>query len=46
VKEAEKNLIVRALEEAGGNRRQAAQKLGISPRTLYRKLHEYHLEGL
>jgi len=35
----------RALKEAGGNRRIAAGKLGISLRNLYRKLHTYHLEG-
>jgi DNA-binding NtrC family response regulator len=44
VKEAEKQLIVRALQEAGGNRTLAAQKLGISRRTLHRKLHAYQLE--
>ena len=45
VQEAEKQLIIRALEESGGNRTSAAQKIGISRRTLHRKLHEYHLEG-
>jgi two-component system, NtrC family, response regulator AtoC len=45
VKEAEKQLIVRALKEASGNRTQAAAKIGVSRRTLHRKLHEYHLEG-
>ncbi len=43
VKENEKNLILKALEECGGNRSQAALKLNISRRTLYRKLHEYGL---
>jgi two-component system response regulator AtoC len=42
---AEKDLIIRALKEAGGNRSEAAKKLGISRRTLHRKLHLYHLEG-
>jgi two-component system, NtrC family, response regulator AtoC len=46
VKEAEKQLIVRALKEAGGNRTAAAGKLGMSRRTLHRKLHTYHLEGI
>jgi DNA-binding NtrC family response regulator len=46
VKEAEKQLIIRALEECGGNRTLAAKRLGISRRTLHRKLHLYHLEGL
>jgi DNA-binding NtrC family response regulator len=45
VKEAEKGLILRALKETGGNRTTAAAKLGMSRRTLHRKLHEYHLEG-
>jgi DNA-binding NtrC family response regulator len=46
VKEAEKQLIIRALKEAAGNRTQAAKKIGISRRTLHRKLHEYRLEGI
>jgi len=33
--------IRRALEEAGGNRRRAAEKLGIGERTLYDKLKRY-----
>jgi len=45
VKEAEKQLIIRALKEGGGNRTEAAKKLGMSRRTLHRKLHLYHLEG-
>lgn len=45
VKEAEKQLIIQALKEAAGNRTVAARKLGISRRTLHRKLHIYHLEG-
>jgi transcriptional regulator of acetoin/glycerol metabolism len=45
VKEGEKQLILRALNESGGNRTAAAKKLGISRRTLHRKLHTYHLEG-
>ena len=45
VKDAEKQLVVRALEEANGNRTLAAKKIGISRRTLHRKLHAYHLEG-
>jgi len=44
VKEAEKQLIVRALKEANGNRTQAAARIGMSRRTLHRKLHSYHLE--
>jgi two-component system response regulator AtoC len=45
VKDAEKQLITRALKETGGNRTRAAQKIGMSRRTFHRKLHEYHLEG-
>jgi len=45
VKDAEKQLIVRALKETDGNRTHAAQKIGMSRRTFHRKLHEYHLEG-
>ncbi len=39
----EKDLIARILEESGGNRKTAAQKLGIGERTLYRKLKRYNL---
>jgi len=46
VAEAEKRLIIRALKECDGNRTEAAEKLGMSRRTLHRKLHLYHLEGL
>jgi DNA-binding NtrC family response regulator len=46
VKEAEKQLIVRALKEVDGNRTTAAQRIGISRRTLHRKLKEYGLENL
>jgi two-component system response regulator AtoC len=45
VKEAEKQLILRALKECGGNRTAAAKKLGVSRRTLHRKLHSHQLEG-
>ena len=45
VKGAEKQLIIRALKECDGNRTVAAKKLGVSRRTLHRKLHEYQLEG-
>jgi transcriptional regulator with PAS, ATPase and Fis domain len=42
--EVEKRLIGAALSRFEGNRRQAADALGISERTLYRKLREYGLE--
>ncbi len=40
----EKLLIERALNECGGNRSKAAEKLGISRRTLHRKLNLYGIE--
>ena len=45
VEEAEKQMMIRALQACQGNRTEAAEKLGISRRTLHRKLHKYHLEG-
>jgi DNA-binding NtrC family response regulator len=45
VQDAEKDLIIRALKESEGNRTLAAKKLGMSRRTLYRKLALYKLEG-
>ena len=41
--EAEKQLIIKALQGHDGNRTKAAQQLGISRRTLHRKLNEYGL---
>lgn len=46
VEEAEKQLIIQALKEMDGNRTHAAQKIGISRRTLHRKLKQYGLENL
>ena len=43
---AEKNLIVKALKSNSGNRTRAAEQLGISRRTLHRKLHEYQLTDI
>jgi len=42
--EVEKAAIVAALKEFRGNRRRAAEQLGIGERTLYRKLKAYDLE--
>ncbi len=43
VHDNEIRLILRALDETGGNRTEAAKKLGISRRTLHRRLKELHL---
>jgi DNA-binding NtrC family response regulator len=43
LQEAEKQLIVQALRAHDGNRTRAAEQLGISRRTLHRKLNEYGL---
>jgi transcriptional regulator with PAS, ATPase and Fis domain len=40
----EVELIKKALEKHGGKRKYAANELGISERTLYRKIKEYNLE--
>jgi len=39
----EEQMIIRALEQSGGHRAQAAERLGISRRTLSRKLREYEI---
>jgi DNA-binding NtrC family response regulator len=46
VREAERQLIIRALRESNGNRTEAARRIGVSRRTLHRKLHTYQLEDL
>ena len=43
IEDQEKFLIEKALHATGGNRKAAAAKLGISERTLYRKMKEYEL---
>ncbi len=40
LQQTEQALILRALEESGGNRTEAAKRLGISRRTLHRRLKE------
>jgi DNA-binding NtrC family response regulator len=42
--EREKELIVKALKKHRGRRRDAASELGISERTLYRKIKEYDID--
>ena len=44
LEEIKKNMIRKTLERTGGNRRLAAGQLGISERTLYRKIKEYGLD--
>lgn len=44
--ENEKAQILAVLRDVDGNRTEAARKLGISRRTLYRKLDEYAKEGI
>ncbi len=41
LKEVEKQMILKTLEETGGNRTRAAEILGISRRTIQLKLKEY-----
>jgi putative PEP-CTERM system response regulator len=43
LEEAEKQMIIDALNEQDGNRTRAAEQLGISRRTLHRKLNQYGL---
>jgi transcriptional regulator of acetoin/glycerol metabolism len=43
LEEREKELILKALEKHRGKRKYAALELGISERTLYRKIKEYNL---
>jgi transcriptional regulator with PAS, ATPase and Fis domain len=44
--EIERTAILAALRDSAGNRRKAAELLGIGERTLYRKLREYEGEGV
>lgn len=43
IEQTTRELIQRVLEQCGGNRKEAAEQLGISERTLYRKIKEYDL---
>ena len=42
--DAEREMIIRALDKYNGNRRRASEELNISQRTLYRRIKEYGLE--
>jgi len=42
--EKEKDLIIKALKKHNGKRKPAAEELGISERTLYRKIKQYNLK--
>ena len=44
ISEKEKELIVKALKKHRNRRRDASAELGISERTLYRKIKEYDIE--
>jgi len=46
IKETEKQMVISALRETRGNRSEAAKRIGVSRRTLHRKLHEFQLEDL
>lgn len=45
LRDLEKQQIIAALERVGWHRGKAAEMLGISPSTLYRRLRDYDLEG-
>lgn len=44
IENVNRQLLIKALERNGGNRKKAAEQLGISDRTLYRRLKQYDLE--
>ncbi|MFN3382708.1 MAG: helix-turn-helix domain-containing protein, partial [Runella zeae] len=44
LEQKEKEMIVKALQRSNGKRKYAAQALGISERTLYRKIKQYDIE--
>lgn len=44
LEDSERNAVAAALRRNGGNKKKAAEQLNISPRTLYRKIHELGLQ--
>jgi DNA-binding NtrC family response regulator len=44
MEELEEAAIRAMLDETGGNRREAAERLGIGERTLYRKIRKFGLD--
>ncbi len=46
LEDQEKELIIKALRKNNNKRKYAAQNLGISERTLYRKIKQYELENI
>ncbi len=45
IKEHEHRLIELSLHRNNGNRKASAQELGITERTLYRRLNEFNMKG-
>ena len=43
LEEVEKATILKTLESSGGNKSEAARRLGITRRTLYKKLKKYSI---
>ncbi|MYE35379.1 MAG: helix-turn-helix domain-containing protein, partial [Gemmatimonadales bacterium] len=44
MEEIEREAIIAVLRQSGGNRRRAAEALGIGERTIYRKIRKYGIE--
>ncbi|MDE6010860.1 MAG: sigma-54 dependent transcriptional regulator [Muribaculaceae bacterium] len=43
LEDAEREAVAEALRRNNGDKKRAAEQLGVSPRTIYRKIHEYGL---
>jgi DNA-binding NtrC family response regulator len=46
IEDMERHMIMQALEESGNNQQRAAERLGVSARTIRNKLKKYREEGL